>query len=207
MCVQAYVCMHMHTHCKEFNKFTESTFLCAEPTPWETQGTTDASEQGWYDRCGQKHANEKHAEELAGYCNIQLRGSETKLTWCIQQFADEKGLEDVFHGCHAHSKDTKKVFCLLAYIMVLFKTSFIERSLSPPYAWIILAIALIPPLPVPSFLTEHQGRWLLIHHIVPLQRGMRAHTAQQRGQCPLCYRAQENLMSPETACFKLSVTN
>lgn len=55
-------------------------------------------------------------------------------------------------------KIQKKVFCLLAYIMDLFKTSFIELALSP-YARIILAIELTTPSPflVSSLSTKEGG--------------------------------------------------
>lgn len=47
-----------------------------------------------------------------------------------------------------------------------------------------------PPLPVPSFLTEHQGRRLsFLPHLAPLQTSISTYTAQHSEQCSLRYRA------------------
>lgn len=65
---------------------------------------------------------------------------------------------------------------------------FIECLLS---LWIdYLGHCTDPPLPIPSFLTEHQGRRLsLLHHLTPLQTSISPYTAQHSEQCSLRYRA------------------
>lgn len=87
-------------------------------------------------------------------------------------------------------KSCKKVFCLLAYIIGLFKTPFIELALSSCID--CLGHCTVPSLPIPSFLTATFPAALsFIHHLTPLQTDMSSHAAQHSGQCSLHYRAQE----------------
>lgn len=95
-------------------------------------------------------------------------------------------------------KSHKEVICLLAYIMGLFKIPFIELALSLCIDY--LGHCTDPSLPIPSFLTDHGGRWLsFIHHLTPLQTGK--HSPTQLAV------HRKNLVSPERECFKYSVTD